>query len=47
MSSLDILLFGCIMACFDKDNKNKKVKTIGCVTITMLMALLIIGGLYE
>jgi hypothetical protein len=35
------------MACFDKDNKNKKAKAIGCVTMTMLIALLIIGGLYE
>ena len=47
LSSLDVLLFGCVMTCFDKDYKGKRTKTIGYITMIVLVVCLIIGGIYE
>lgn len=47
LSSLDLLLFGCVMACFDKDYKGKRARTIGYITMIALVICLIIGGIYE
>ena len=47
MGSLDILLLGCVLTCFDKNWKNKHTKIVGYAVMAILTILLIIGGLCE